>query len=214
LEAGNVIPSNFNLTYGNSAFDARHRLAAEYLYEIPDWGFHHLPSRITKGWTFAGVTSLQTGFPIALSDSAFRSLQCTPVVSFFGCFDRPDIIAPTKIFSDPRNVQKLPNALGVPHTGNYYFDPSTLRREALGTIGNAGRNLFHGPGINNTDLSFYKNTQITEKTKLQLRVDLFNAFNHAQFNNPSGNVASSLFGRVTTTRIPARIAQLSASFNF
>jgi hypothetical protein len=214
LEAGNVIPSNFNLTYGNSAFDARHRLAAEYLYEIPDWGFHHLPSRITKGWTFAGVTSLQTGFPIALSDSAFRSLQCTPVVSFFGCFDRPDIIAPTKIFSDPRNVQKLPNALGVPHTGNYYFDPSTLRREALGTIGNAGRNLFHGPGINNTDLSFYKNTQITEKTRLQLRVDLFNAFNHAQFNNPSGNVASSLFGRVTTTRIPARIAQLSASFNF
>jgi len=214
LENGLIIPSNFNLTYGNSAFDARHRLAVEYLYQIPDWGFHHLPSRLTKGWTFAGVTSLQTGFPIALSDSAFRSLQCTPVVSFFGCFDRPNIIAPTKIFSDPRNVQNLPNALGVNHKGNYYFDPSTLKREAIGTIGDAGRNLFHGPGINNTDLSFYKDTTITEKLKMQLRIDLFNAFNHAQFSNPSGNVASSLFGRVTTTRIPARIAQLSASFSF
>jgi hypothetical protein len=214
LEAGNVIPSNFDLTYGNSAFDARHRLAVEYLYQIPDWGFHHLPSRITKGWTFAGVTSLQTGFPIALSDSGFHSLQCNANVSNFGCWDRPDLVGPIKIFSDPRAIQTLKNAAGAPHTGNYYFDPSALKIEALGTVGNAGRNLFHGPGINNTDLSFYKDTTITEKTKLQLRVDLFNAFNHAQFNNPSGNVNSSLFGRITTTRIPARIAQLSASFNF
>jgi hypothetical protein len=214
LEAGNVIPSNFNLTYGNSAFDARHRLALEYLYQIPDWGFHHLPSRLTRGWTFAGVTSLQTGFPIALSDSGFHSLQCNANVSDFGCWDRPDLVGPIKIFSNPRNVQTLKNAAGAPHTGNFYFDPSALKTEALGTVGDAGRNLFHGPGINDTDLSFYKDTNITEKTKLQLRVDLFNAFNHAQFNNPSGNVASSLFGRVTTTRIPARIAQLSASFNF
>ena len=213
FEGGNVIPSNFNLTNGNSAFDARHRLAMEYLYQIPDWGFHHLPSRIVRGWTFAGITSLQTGFPINLIDSGFHSLQCTPVISFYGCWDRPDIVAPTKIFSDPRNVQTLPNARGVSHTGNFYFDPSTLKVEALGTVGDAGRNLFHGPGINNTDLSLYKDTSITEHSKLQLRVDLFNAFNHAQFNNPSGNVNSSLFGRVTTAKA-ARITQLSARFTF
>ncbi|HVH69953.1 MAG TPA: hypothetical protein VNB49_02435, partial [Candidatus Dormibacteraeota bacterium] len=211
---GLIIPSNFKLTYGNSAFDARHRLAAEYLYQIPDWGFHYLPSRITKGWTLAGVTSLQTGFPIGLTDSNFRSLQCTPFASFFGCWDRPDFVKTATIFSNPRNVQNLPNAAGVNHKGNYYFDPASYKHNAFGTVGTAGRNVFHGPGINNTDLSFYKDTNITEKTKLQLRVDLFNAFNHAQFNNPSGNVNSSLFGRVTTTRIPARITQLSASFNF
>lgn len=214
LEAGNVIPSNFNLTYGNSAFDARQRLALEYLYQIPDWGFHHLPSRVTKGWTFAGVTSLQTGFPIPLTDSSFRSLECTPVASNFGCWDRPDFVKTATIFSNPRNVQTLPNAAGVNHKGNYYFDPASYAHNALGTVGTAGRNVFHGPGINDTDLSFYKNTAITEKTNLQLRVDLFNAFNHAQFNNPSGNVNSSLFGRVTTTRIPARITQLSVSFSF
>jgi hypothetical protein len=110
-------------------------------------------------------------------------------------------------------------------TGNFYFNPTSFTREGCTTptqavatcgfgIGDAGRNLFHGPGINNTDMSFYKDTQITERVKLQLRADLFNAFNHAQFNNPSGNVASSLFGRVTTTRIPARISQLSLSVNF
>lgn len=211
-----IIPSNFNLTYGNSAFDARHRLAVEYLYQIPDWGFHVLPGRITKGWTFAGVTSLQTGFPVGLSDSGFHSLQCTPVTSNFGCWDRPDFVSATRTFSDPRTIQKLPNFAGVNHTGNFYFDPATLKIETLGTVGNAGRNIFHGPGINNTDLSFYKDTAITERFKLQLRVDLFNAFNHAQFANPSGNVNSSLFGQVTTTRtnFGARITQLSASFNF
>ncbi|PYT77577.1 MAG: hypothetical protein DMG42_02310 [Acidobacteria bacterium] len=211
---GLIVPSNFKLTYGNSAFDARHRLAAEYLYQIPDWGFHHLPSSVTKGWTFAGVTSLQAGFPIGLTDSSFRSLQCTPFASFFGCWDRPDFVKTATIFSNPRNVGNLPNAAGVNHAGNYYFDPASYKHNAFGTVGTAGRNVFHGPGINNTDLSFYKDTNITEKMKLQLRVDLFNAFNHAQFSNPSGNVNSSLFGRVTTTRIPARITQLSASFNF
>jgi hypothetical protein len=204
FENGNIIPSNFKLTYGNSTFDARQRLAMEYLYQIPNWGFEHLPSRLTKGWSFAGVSSFQTGFPIPLTDSSFRSLQCTPVVSFYGCWDRPDFV----------KTATLPNAAGVKHTGNYYFDPTSYMHNATGTIGTAGRNVFHGPGINNTDVSFYKDTTITEKTKLQLRVDLFNAFNHAQFNNPSGNVNSSLFGRVTTTRIPARITQLSASFSF
>jgi len=184
------------------------------LYQIPDWGFHHLPSSVTKGWTFAGVTSLQAGFPIGLTDSSFRSLQCTPFASFFGCWDRPDFVKTATIFSNPRNVGNLPNAAGVNHAGNYYFDPASYKHNAFGTVGTAGRNVFHGPGINNTDLSFYKDTNITEKMKLQLRVDLFNAFNHAQFSNPSGNVNSSLFGRVTTTRIPARITQLSASFNF
>jgi len=225
FEAGNVIPSNFNLTYGNAAFDARHRLAMEYLYQIPDWGFHHLPSRLTKGWTFAGVTSLQTGFPIALSESDFRTLQCTPVISFYGCWDRPNIVAPVQKFSDPRPIQTLQGTQRGMVKGNFYFAPTSFTREGCTTptqslatcgfgVGNAGRNLFHGPGINNTDLSFYKNTQFTEKLKLQLRADLFNAFNHAQFSNPSGNVASANFGRVLTTRIPARIAQLSVSFSF
>ena len=214
FENGNIIPSDHHLTYGDSQYDARERLVVEYLYQIPDWGFHHLPSRITKGWTLSGVTSLQAGFPIRLSESSVRSLQCNAGISFYGCWDRPNIVGPLKIFSDPRTVQNLPNALGQLNKGNFYFDPASFKRENLGTVGNAGRDFFHGPGINNSDLSFYKNTNITEKTSLQLRVDLFNAFNHAQFNNPSGNVSSGLFGQITSTRIAARITQLSASFSF
>jgi hypothetical protein len=214
---GTVIPGNFNATYGDSAFDARQRLVVQYLYQLPDWGFHHLPSRVTKGWTLSGVSTLQTGFPISLTDSGFHSLQCSPLISFYGCWDRPNRVGPTTIFSNPRGKQTLANCAGVPHAGNYWFNPASFCTEALGTLGNAGRNFFHGPGINSTDLSFFKDTAITEKLKLQLRVDLFNAFNHANFSNPSGNVNSSLFGRITSTRggnLGGRITQLSASFNF
>jgi hypothetical protein len=213
FENGNMIPSDHHATYGNSQFDARQRLVMQYLYQVPDWGFHHLPSRLTKGWTFSGVTSFQAGFPIRLTESSARSLQCSPLISFYGCWDRPQVAGPLVQFSDPRTTQTIPGFNGG-NPGHFGFDPRGFVAETLGTVGNAGRDYFHGPGINNTDISFYKDTNLRENLKLQLRVDLFNAFNHAQFNNPSGNVSSGLFGQVTSTRIAARITQLSASFNF
>ena len=91
--------------------------------------------------------------------------------------------------------------------------PNSFALENPGVIGNAGRNFFHGPGIANFDWGFYKNTNITERTSLQLRFEFFNLFNHAQFLSPSGNVNSSLFGRVTSARAP-RYIQLAARFIF
>ncbi len=44
-----------------------------------------------------------------------------------------------------------------------------------------GRNTYRAPGNWNLNLGFYKNTRITEKTQLQLRLELYNAFNHANF---------------------------------
>lgn len=227
---GSVIPGNFNATYGDSAFDARQRLVLQYLYQIPDWSFHHLPSKVTKGWTFSGLSTFQTGFPITLTESTPRSLQCSSNVSFYGCYDRPNVVGPVQIFSNPRQKQSitLPQRAAATN-GNFYFNPDSFVEEgctsatqavgtcAFGQLGDAGRNFFHGPGINSTDLSFYKNTAITERMNFQLRVDLFNAFNHANFANPSGNISSSLFGRVTATRtgdLGPRITQLSASFTF
>jgi len=44
---------------------------------------------------------------------------------------------------------------------------------------------------------------------LQVRLEFFNAFNHAQFNNPNGSFTNSNFGYVTSARSP-RIGQVSA----
>jgi hypothetical protein len=91
-----------------------------------------------------------------------------------------------------------------------------------GTFGTSNRRFFHGPGINNTDLGITKRIPVTEQKAFEIRAEFFNIFNHAQFNNPSGDISNDKidpvsglhtgsFGNVTSARAP-RIGQLSAKF--
>ncbi len=52
-------------------------------------------------------------------------------------------------------------------------------------------------GINNFDLSLFKNFRITERVRAQFRMESFNALNHVQFGNPNTNPISSAFGSIT-----------------
>ena len=88
-----------------------------------------------------------------------------------------------------------------------------FRSEAIGQVGTAARRFFHGPGLNNFDLALLKNTNITESKVLQFRFEFFNAFNHAQFETPVGNINNGLFGYVNTARDP-RIGQFALKFLF
>ena len=91
------------------------------------------------------------------------------------------------------------------------FDP--VNNPSQQTYGSLGRNALRGPGRANVDLSIAKNTKITETKQLELRFEAFNAFNHAQFTNPTGEINSSQFGVVTNARA-ARIMQVGAKFLF
>jgi hypothetical protein len=62
-------------------------------------------------------------------------------------------------------------------------------------------------------MTLAKTTKISERVNLQLRVDAFNIFNHAQFKNPDTNIYSGTFGQITDTYDP-RILQLGARFQF
>ena len=96
---------------------------------------------------------------------------------------------------------------------NDYFNPSDFAKATLGTIGDAGRNPFHGPGLNNLDIVFAKDTRVTESTRLELRFEAYNVFNHAQFFNPIGDINASNFGQVVQAHNP-RLIQLGAKFYF
>ena len=89
-------------------------------------------------------------------------------------------------------------------------------------LGNEGRNNFHGPGINNTDLSLSKVVRLSESKQVELRMEAFNVFNHTNFAF-SQNItawedfnAPSTFGRVTTYNPNAqgRVVQLGAKIYF
>jgi hypothetical protein len=108
-------PFNRHLDYGDSDYDARQRLVVSYIYNFPSArhirAFKKIPSRLTGGWRIAGITTFQTGFPITLYESGFRSLTCV-ASSFFGCSDRPDVIGPVRI-PDPR-TSSIVNTVNSP----------------------------------------------------------------------------------------------------
>ena len=103
-----------------------------------------------------------------------------------------------------------------PRNGLTAFDTGAFSLAALGSLGNAPRRFFYGPGIENFDMALQKNIAIGESKSLQFRVEAFNVFNHAQFYGPAvvnGNITSANFGQVVSAA-PPRQMQIAAKFYF
>jgi len=222
-------PFNFAVDRGDSAFDARQRLVVSYDYELPHlsrfWN-NGLVREAFDGWHISGITTLQSGFPINLSETDFNSLQCS-AFQFYGCWDAPNVTGSTTTYN-PRNSVLTntvsPPAAGVGPQNYYYFNPNAFGEEAIGQLGDAGRDAFHGPGILNTDLNLFKRFYVdaSEKRSLELRLEAYNVFNHTQFSlantssggsNVDGNIYDANFGRVLAANI-GRTIQLAAKFYF
>jgi hypothetical protein len=182
----NALPANsFNLEreYGPSNFDMRQIFTGFVAYEVPTLG-SKLP-RLTKGWQLNALITAHSGEPIDLLSGTNRS----------GVNDNRDRL---DVVGDWRS--------GVPARATAfsavpYFNPAAFRTAATGTFGNIGRNAIWGPGFGATDFSVFKETPITEFLRTQLRIEVFNIFNRANFANPGANInAASTFGLITNTR--------------
>lgn len=199
-------------------FDATHRFVFSGSWELPinkPFRGNRVMNKVTEGWQANVIASFQSGQPFTIFSNNDNSLQ--------GNFlDRPNLIGKIKTF-DPRQMQTLGGNCGGGGLGNYYFDPSAfdcqfnndlhLAPGSIASFGNLGRNALRGPGINNWDISFLKDTRLTESTKLEFRAEMFNAFNHVQFLNPDAAGFDSTFGQVSQTRGP-RLVQFGLKLYF
>jgi hypothetical protein len=195
-----INPLNYRLSRSLSSFDVTHNFVLSYHYDLP---FEHFwgRRRLTSGWTITGVTRFATGLPVTLIENDDNSLLGTFCTGpNCNVVDTPNVRPGSLQFNDPRS-------------GKPYFDPSLFSPEALGQLGNANKRYFHGPGINNWDMALLKDTRITETKLLQFRLEFFNIFNHAQFENPPGDILNGNFGYVTQARDP-RIGQIALKFLF
>jgi hypothetical protein len=105
-------------------------------------------------------------------------------------------------FADRIKDGNLPHGWRTPER---WFDTTAFTRPAIGTLGTSGRNVLIGPGVGNVDVSFLKNTPVTERVTLQFRSEFFNFFNHALFAEPNTNVDSLAFGRISAAADPRRL---------
>lgn len=212
----NINPYNRAVSKALSSFDMAHNFVVSYTYDLPLQrlaGSSGVGRKLLEGWRLTGITRLTTGLPVSMGQSGDYSL-C-------GCggVDRPNYTGDRVLLLDPRTSEdhtyfftlKDTNGDSIwPFYSEAGLDPNN---PVYGVAGNANRRFFHGPGLNNWDVAFHKVTKLTEGTSIEFRAEFFNFFNHAQFRNPSGNISSGNFGRVTSARDP-RIGQLALKFNF
>jgi hypothetical protein len=161
-----------NRERASSNFDMRQRFIWTFTYLAPDLGHKKW---LSSGWSVSGVLALASGQPFNVNylfEGDFNGSG-----EFFG---RPDVVG--NPFLGTRAPDRFLNltAFHIPCTddGTGACVPGTQH------FGNLGRNAFVGPHYRNFDLSLAKDTKLTERLTMQLRVNCFNLFNHPNFANP------------------------------
>ncbi len=192
--------------HGNSDFDVRQRLVMNYSWQLPfgrgakRWSEGFL-GKVVEGWGISGITTFSGGLPF----DVFTDVD----TQHTGFAARPDY-NPSATVTPSGN----PRTQTGPLVG-YFSDP------AFGSAGNIGRNVFRGPGINNTDFVTTKRISMTERTRLDLRFEFYNLFNRVQFNQPDNSIADGPgFGQSTSELVRpdfttgARQIQLALKLTF
>jgi len=180
--------------YARAGFDRRHTFNADYVYELPAFAkSNEFLKKVLNGWQIAGITRFWSGSPMDVTANGDPGT--------LGGGQRADYLG-GQIYTD-NSRQSL-----------QFFNPLVFGRPANGSLGSLGRNILTGPGYSNWDISLYKNTQITDRVRAQLRVETFNTFNHTQFVNPGSGISvpnpsttvtaatAGTTGRLTATRDP------------
>jgi len=161
----------------NSNFDSRHRFVVTASYALPNLSESH--PRLGKGWQLNSVVTIRSGNPFHLT--LFDDYNNTGEF-----FPRPDVVGdPYAGTSAPDNFINL-SAFKVPCTFEANAPDASAASCIPGTwhFGSLGRNALRGPGYHNVDFSIFKDTEINEKLRIQLRAEIFNIFNHPNFSNP------------------------------
>ena len=193
------------LTKAISAFDLRHNFVASYRYLLPFGSLFGEHNRWGDGWWLSGITHFSSGLPVTLYNNTDSSLLGSmPNGINNNGVDTPQLIAGNlAVNTNPRN-------------GLAAFNTALFSVPTLGTLGNAPRRFFYGPGLENFDMALQKEFSLTERKVLQFRVEAFNVFNHAQFFGAAavnGNISSAGFGQIINA-MPPRQVQLALKLSF
>jgi hypothetical protein len=207
----------FNRALGNaSAPDVPQLFIGSFVYQIPvgkgrDWmrSAAYPVELLLGGWQVSGITSIQSGVPLAVSDGTSNNgglnSGWTNRANYNpSCGSSAPIVNKNNTLSTTLGVQWFDVTCFSDHTANY----------VLGT--SVPGNVW-GPGLVNFDLSMSKAVKVKERWMVQFRADAFNAMNTPHFSNPGTTCCtaqSAGFGVITGTANPPRQLQLGLHVAF
>ena len=167
--------------WARAGFDRRNTFNLNSIYALPDFVKEGALKYLANGWQWGTLWKWWSGVPLDVT------INGTPG-NFIGVV-RPDLVKGVPVY--------LKHSGGNPQN---WLNPLAFEAPQPGTVGDIGRNAFTGPGINNFDMSLFKNFAIKEHMSLQLRWEVYNIFNHPQPN--SVNLSFNAPGGPGTTPIP------------
>jgi hypothetical protein len=190
--AGGVLPGMRQYVRGNCPSDRRHVVNLSNVYETPRFA-NRAVQMLAGGWQISGIVRLQSGNTNLTVDSGFDT-------------------ALTGVQGDSRANQVLANPYASNKSIDQWLNRDAFARPPNGEYGNAA-NSIHGPGSIRIDVGLTRRFQVAEGQSLEFRAESFNMPNHLNPNNPSTNLNSQTFGRVTSAQDP-RIMQFALKYVF
>ncbi len=206
---------DLKMDYGNSTFDVRNNLTADYVYNLPFGSeLHGAAALFGSGWAFTGIATLESGLPFSVEDGFDRANTMQSSVPP-DASERPDL--KPGFSNNP--------VLGNP---NEWFNPNAFELQPDGAFGDLGRDTVRGPGLADVDTGFLKAFHLAEDYRLQFRFEIFNIFNHPNFAVPNfedrylftsdpvtGAISDNpLAGRITSTVTSSRQLQFALRLEF
>jgi len=210
-------PHNINKNYGNSDYDFRHYISANFYYALPFKAENKALNILVNGWNTGGTIFFRTGQPFTVYNSDINAgdfgnrTYLTRVIA--------DYLGGSRTCSGPAGAGGSGNCLPTAT----FADPTTQS-----DFGNVARNFFRGPGYFDMDFLLFKDFHIKEQMMFTLGATAYNVLNHANFANPINNAALGAFGNIQSTvtqpnspygnfqgaNASARILQLMVKFKF
>jgi hypothetical protein len=176
--------------------EARHRIAANAIYELP-WmkNGKGMLSRFVGGWQVASIFTARSGVPLRVTQPSGIPMS------------RPDFVGGDPVAANYRTTLLYLSKVSFAPVPTFATTGATIRP------GNQNPSQVRGPGNWTVNLSLIKTVTFTESIRLEIRGDAFNLFNHVNYNNPNVAITSPIFGTLTADAGP-RTGQVGARFVF
>ncbi len=193
--------------WGPSAFDRTNRVALAYRWQLPQLHEGNSVLRQTvNGWAISGVTTIQSGDRLTITDSLGGSI--------YGSVSTSRAQLCPGVTNDQIETRGSLRSRLQGYFSNAAFCPAPAIADGTG-YGDSTVGVVRGPKQNNTDLTVSRVFNLfSEKRTLDIRGEFFNAFNHPQYADPAIAYGTASFGFIQSTSVAPRIIQLAAKIQF
>ena len=171
-------PWDLSSNKGLSGYHLQNVFSASYSYDLPlGRGVNGWARHLLSGWQMTGIITLQDGQPFGVA--AQTPSRQRDYISRVSPNLKPGWTSEQIVLGGPAD----------------YFTLDAFTPPRPGELGNYGRNTLIGPGLAQWDMGLTKNTQLSERLRLQFRTEAFNMLNRVNFASPGNSAGNQIFNR-------------------